>query len=526
MRFAGWFRRHSMAPVIFLVLLGVTYLAWQHERNTLALEQQAMLDASLREASSRIEQRMVAYGQMLRGVQGLFLASRQVERDEFRLYIDSLHLGADFAGLYGVGFAALVPAAGKSRYIASLRAQGLPAHAITPPGERAVYAPQSQLEPEIGENRFALGFDGYTDPGRRAAMERARDSGVMAMTGMVKLASSPGGTQRHGFVLYYPIYQKGARTDSPAARRANLKGWAFAPLSVKDLMASLYGEDTWGTGISIHDGVDMSGETLIYQSHESPAMLAKDRIGAIEYVVIGGHTWTLNVYARNGDGPLGLHDKSWLIAITGMGLSFLLATLTWVLATGRSRAQALAAKMTYELRASEARFRHLAQHDVLTGIPNRALFSDRLALAISHARRYNTRLALMYIDLDNFKPVNDSLGHHCGDQLLSAVARRMQEVVRESDTLARMGGDEFAVLLPAIQSDQDALAVAEKIRLALELPFDLEDGHRIRISSSTGVAFYPEHGGEETQLAKSADAALYLAKALGRNRVAVFSASA
>src|SRR5262249_10786997 len=131
---------------------------------------------------------------------------------------------------------------------------------------------------------------------------------------------------------------------------------------------------------------------------------------------------------------------------TGLALSLLLTLLTWNLATSRLRARTLAREMTRELRASEHRFKQLAQHDALTGLPNRTLFPDRLHQALVQARRDRGKLAMMYLDLDKFKPVNDTLGHGVGDLLLKEVAHRMQGCVRESDTVGRIGGDEFVVL--------------------------------------------------------------------------------
>ncbi len=174
-----------------------------------------------------------------------------------------------------------------------------------------------------------------------------------------------------------------------------------------------------------------------------------------------------------------------------------------------------------ERKASEARMQHLAHFDVLTNLPNRALFSDRLRQAIAKARRDRTQLALMFMDLDRFKPVNDQLGHQVGDSLLQEVARRLLDCVRrESDTVARIGGDEFVVMLPDIETVQAATQLAEKILAALNQSFDI-DGHQILISSSIGIAIFPEHGQDENHLLQSADAAMYLAKENGRNRVQV-----
>jgi len=179
------------------------------------------------------------------------------------------------------------------------------------------------------------------------------------------------------------------------------------------------------------------------------------------------------------------------------------------------------ARDTTEHKRSQDIVRHMAHFDMLTDLPNRALLSDRLQQALFIAKRDKKHLALMFIDLDKFKPINDEFGHHLGDLLLKEAANRMQDCVRESDTVARMGGDEFVVLLPVIEAEQDAILVAEKIRHTLNRPFVLE-GQSLNISSSAGIAVYPEHGIDEMQLVNNADIAMYHAKENGRNNVMLY----
>jgi len=174
-----------------------------------------------------------------------------------------------------------------------------------------------------------------------------------------------------------------------------------------------------------------------------------------------------------------------------------------------------------ELEKSEQRYRHLAQHDQLTGLPNRTLFYDLLDQALALCRRKHTGLALIYIDLDHFKEVNDSLGHGAGDRLLREAAARMRACVRASDSVGRIGGDEFCAFLWEIEGDLTAELGAEKIRVALEATFVLE-GHEARVSASMGIALFPGHGADGATLARRADAAMYRSKATGRNRYTIY----
>lgn len=178
-----------------------------------------------------------------------------------------------------------------------------------------------------------------------------------------------------------------------------------------------------------------------------------------------------------------------------------------------------------ERKASEQRIRHLALHDALTDLPNRALLTERLEQALRRAQRERTSLALIYFDLDRFKPVNDAYGHEIGDQLLREVAQRVQGCLRASDTLARLGGDEFVILLPDADGAEAALQVANKVRDELQRPFSV-GGHTLQIGGSLGVALYPAHGSEATTLLRHADAAMYQAKQQGRGRVALYDDTA
>jgi len=175
-----------------------------------------------------------------------------------------------------------------------------------------------------------------------------------------------------------------------------------------------------------------------------------------------------------------------------------------------------------EKKRQEARIEHLAYHDALTGLPNRALLMDRLAQALAHGQRQQQQVAVVFIDLDRFKLVNDSLGHLAGDELLKEVARRLRGVLREDDTVARVGGDEFQVVLNDVTDSRDAALVAEKLMHVLGRPM-LVDGQELHVTASLGLALYPRDGATADLLLKYADTALYEAKGEGRNAYRFFS---
>jgi diguanylate cyclase (GGDEF)-like protein/PAS domain S-box-containing protein len=174
-----------------------------------------------------------------------------------------------------------------------------------------------------------------------------------------------------------------------------------------------------------------------------------------------------------------------------------------------------------ERKRSEEAVRHLAYHDSLTGLPNRRLLDDRLKQALYAAERRSRKVAALLIDLDDFKRVNDSLGHRAGDVVLREVAHRLTGCVRKADTLARQGGDEFVVVLPDVQADADCGVVADKLLRALAQDFRVE-GEAFRIGASIGISLYPEQAGDGDALLRNADAAMYRAKQLGRNRYSFY----
>ncbi len=171
---------------------------------------------------------------------------------------------------------------------------------------------------------------------------------------------------------------------------------------------------------------------------------------------------------------------------------------------------------------SQERIEYLAHYDSLTGLPNRTLLSDRLRIAIENARRYSIRLALLFVDIDRFKLVNDSLGHEIGDKLLKAVAQRMQSTVRQADTVSRVGGDEFVVLLSRIETATDAARSAEKLITSISQPYQIEE-HELLLTASIGISIYPDNGKDASSLTRNADAAMYSAKGQGRNRYQFYS---
>lgn len=298
-----------------------------------------------------------------------------------------------------------------------------------------------------------------------------------------------------------------------AFREASLRGWQYAmqhPEEIADLIVAKYSGSH-------------SRDFYLFEAQRMASLVRADLV-EVGYMNRGRWRHIANTYADIGllprdytlDGFLYEPDAQRDFSSLYVALA-LLATLSgitlYIFRINRRLSRAL-----NESRAAEECIRHLAQHDPLTDLPNRALFSDRLALALSSAKRDGQHLAVMFMDLDDFKPVNDNYGHEIGDRLLKQVAERLRDCLRESDTVARIGGDEFIVLLRNVTDSPDALAVAEKLAAALASPFDL-GANAIKVSASIGIALYPDHGVSDIDLLKRADEAMYEAKRNGRNQV-------
>ncbi len=175
-----------------------------------------------------------------------------------------------------------------------------------------------------------------------------------------------------------------------------------------------------------------------------------------------------------------------------------------------------------ESRGMVLKMAHMAQHDVLTGLPNRALLNERLSRSIGLAQRHGKRVGVMFLDLDHFKRINDSLGHAVGDQLLQLVAERLMLCVRSTDTVCRLGGDEFVILLGELEAGHDAALIAEKLLDAFVAPC-LIAGRELYVSMSIGISIYPDDGDDVDAVMKNADTAMYRAKANGRNNFKFFT---
>jgi diguanylate cyclase (GGDEF)-like protein len=288
-------------------------------------------------------------------------------------------------------------------------------------------------------------------------------------------------------------------------------GDRFAVYSEISVPAALSTSSPETTGIvfAVYLGRESPDALLVTTSPELP--VAGERL--VKRIQLAGQQF-IAVFASTGSAGFAATFGPWILLAAGATVSLLLALLVEAMRRRRNVALGLVdellAKNT-ELDASETALRHQALHDPLTDLPNRTLFRDRISQEIERGRRAGEPAAVMMVDLDRFKEVNDTLGHQSGDALLLAIAHRLRSSVRASDTVARLGGDEFGVLAPGVGSHEDALALAAALHEALATPVSVA-GLDIEVAGSIGIAIFPRHGEDVETLIRHADVALYRSK--------------
>ena len=239
---------------------------------------------------------------------------------------------------------------------------------------------------------------------------------------------------------------------------------------------------------------------------QTPRILRSGKVSRLEYkelwkTITSGNDWRGEFCNRKKNGDLYWESKFISPTRNDEG------TITHFISVGED---------ITERRRAEETIHQMAYYDLVTGLPNRTLFNDRLGVAIAHAHRGKEKLTVMFLDLDQFKVINDTLGHGVGDQLLKAVGERLERCLREGDTVARQGGDEFTILLPGARHEEDAFNVARKVLETIKKPF-LIGNHELNITTSIGIVLYPDDGGDAESLLRNADAAMYHAKEQGRD---------
>lgn len=401
------------AWVILGLSLAITVVAWQLSSNFAEQRARERFDFQVDEAQFAILKRLTDYEQVLRGGIGLFQAQPQVTREQWHSYVSSLQIDKGYAGIQGIGFSKWILARDKEAHIRQIRAEGYPDYTLRPPGERADYTAIVFLEPFDWRNQRAFGFDMFSEPTRRAAMSRARDTGETAMSGKVTLVQETKKDAQNGFLMYLPLYRKGSALDSVEQRRAALEGFVYSPFRMRDLMQGILGKSLPEIEFEIFDTdqARLDESTLLYASTGAmqagqtnhPATFANSR--PLEF---GGHTWTVSYHSNDVFDAATRSSQPIVVALGGVIIDLLLFYIIVSLAKLRTQALALAEERHNKLQESKGEFKAITDsaHEGIASMDDEGriiYFNQALARMFDHTDETLTGHALVQLVAPEFR---------------------------------------------------------------------------------------------------------------------------
>lgn len=371
-----------------------------------------------------------------------------------------------------------------------------------------------QLIEPLEKNRMALGFNVFSNAARKQSMLHADRTHAATATDIIQLVQSD--KKEPGFLIFAPVYQRLDSVNHSLSGELYLKGFAVGVFLVAEMLQQSISDETINfIDLYIYDNGNPAsrvyGDPAII-----PMVSADEGLNYTFEMPFAQHRWTFNLHMRP-DQVIALQVSSSLTFLLAQAVFASLAVFIILTAFGRnSHLLELVSSRTRELVKLNSKLEHYAFYDSLTGLPNRRLFMDRMQHALALAQRNKQTTALLFMDLNRFKQINDSLGHEAGDKLLADVASRLNSTLRTSDTLARVGGDEFTLLIENDPDPATLASVVDKLIASLQQPIELP-GQSVRASISIGVAVFPRDADNLTDLMRAADSAMYQAKQSGQH---------
>jgi PAS domain S-box-containing protein len=351
------FSRSLTVGVVLVLMLALAFSLWRQTIIATSNQDNIQFQSDAHTLHDSLADELKGYIQAMQSAGGLFAASVEVDRNEWRTFVDNMRLPQNYPGMLAVGFVQVVPAAEKDAHVAKVRNDGQPGYKIHPEGARDSYSSVVFIEPLEDRNRRALGYDMLTEPTRRVAMERARDSGEPAISGKLVLIQDAASSQQYGVALYVPLYRQGAPVTSVEQRRAALTGYVYAPIRMTNFMRSTLGEQTSGLNIEVFDAARVGLENVdnrLY-NHENKYGLDnldyKPQYTRAAALNIAGHNLVVRYSSLpTYSGDVTLKALPGFILFVGLLLSFLITAIVFLQTHARSRAVKVAERMTNELR--------------------------------------------------------------------------------------------------------------------------------------------------------------------------------
>ncbi|MEI8043908.1 MAG: CHASE domain-containing protein, partial [Verrucomicrobiota bacterium] len=382
-------RRHT--PRNLAVALGVltggllvTGAASLYSKADAERDAQQEFDLASNEIRLNILTRLRACAQTLLSGAALFDASDSIEREEWQRFVQGLEIAEQLPGIQGIGFAQWIPRAQLAEHVAEIRRQGFPDYHVRPAGDREAYSSIIYLEPFTNRNLRAFGYDMFSEPVRRAAMERARDEHHPALSGKVVLVQENGEDVQAGALMYVPAYRHGLPIETVAQRRAAIAGWVYSPYRMADLLrGSLRGWEVRladrQIDLQIYDGGAVTEAAWLYSSQgaEDQALSSKDQVPRLMTIDFAGHLWTLRFTQFGGLAATANYDMVWFFLLGGLIVSLLLFALVLSLLDTRANAEDIAGRLTRELRANET-----LKHSIMNSLTAELVVLDRHGVII------------------------------------------------------------------------------------------------------------------------------------------------
>ena len=535
-----------LSTPLLLVLWGQPREAWVSRRTTVALpmlvamalasatvyqvrdgEERALRDqfeVESRELARQLQRRLDAQSDSVMAVAKLMELTSLTRPEDYREAV--MPWLRRYSGTQNFGWSPRVTEAQRAQFEAEQRAAGRahfsilgrdPQGATFPAPPAADHLPITLVEP-LETNQSVLGLDVLVLPATSEAVMATQISGRPEVTQAIRLVQET--RQQRGVVMYQAVFHQ--RPDGRPY--GELKGVVSAVFRMDDVLTAALGPVApQRLQLCLIDPQGRAGNQRLVGAEGCELQAGVRRTMSMQLPVrFSDRFWEFRLTEGPGYRAEQRSWTAWATVALGMGAVGMLGVFLVVITGHGRRTQLLVQQRTEELAGSNARLVQLAHFDPLTGLANRKHWMDQAQATLEAAQRHGDRLAVMFIDLDRFKHVNDSLGHSAGDRLLGTVALRLRECLRSRDVLARLGGDEFVVLLPRLKERDGAAVAARKIMHLLVAPV-LIDQHEVTVSASVGLACYPEDGDSIETLLRHADTAMYAAKDAGRNGWRFFS---
>jgi diguanylate cyclase (GGDEF)-like protein len=495
---------------------------WRHQ---VRVDEQRSFGQEAIGVSSTVTSSLSRMDDLMIGVRSQIASNPGASNAALARWYESLDANRRYPSVQGFAVISPVKPSELQRFADKARANPIPGYPpvakrfkVTPPGKRAEYCLISSAVIKHGVNAPfpPISLDTCATSRIRQVLKQATDTGQFRTVGFG--AAGPGTV-----LLAAPFYKGGLDPGTRTARRTALRGWLTELIDVRAMIrGALAGHPGVRVKLQREDRAISSSDRRYLQrqlklgnlqnSVETGAKVGTSDVLASNTEINADGRWTLLVRANRGTGGFSANLQALVVLLGGLLLSLALFLVL------RSRANALA---LVEERTRELRYQAL--HDSLTGLPNRTLVLDRCAQMLARARRNDSLPAAMFVDLDDFKGVNDSLGHAAGDELLQQVARRISAELREEDTVGRFGGDEFVLLVEGTTSEEHVIELARRVLNSLSEPYVLASAEDSRVVSSASAGIATGHRERPDDLLREADIALYEEKSRGKHDYLVYT---